>query len=105
MGRIAGIGIGYDAPDRCGRCGMSIHEGLQGGCCKDEHRIIKIDVDQQFTTQDVFSFTLHPYMVQAFFIEPFLPIHFSESNPYPVNHDPPWTHEIAAFLLNCVFLI
>lgn len=105
MGRVAGIGIGYDAPDHCGRCGMSQHEGLRGGCCKDEHRLIKIDVDQQSTNQDLFSFTQFPSTEQTDFIEPFLPIDFSESIPYPVNHDPPGTNEIAAYLLNCVFLI
>ena len=105
MCMIAVIGIGYNAPDHCGRCCMTIHDSVRGGCCKDEHRLIKIDADQQLISTELLSFIPHLPDLEAEHIERFLPFYFSELLPYPINHDPPRINDIAAYILNCVFRI
>jgi hypothetical protein len=105
MGRLASIGIGYESPKKCGKCGMHLSEGHKGGCCKDEHRLVKLDTDQQVTPSDLPCFLSLPIASQIHFTEPFSPLFFSEQNQYPVNHDPPRIHAVALYLRDCVFLI
>jgi hypothetical protein len=105
MGQLAGIGIGYESPKKCGKCGMHLSDGHKGGCCKDEHRLVKLDTDQQVTPSDLPWFTSPPMVSPKHITEPFSASFFSELNQYPVNHDPPRIHAVALYLRDCVFLI
>ena len=105
MGQLAGIGIGYESPKKCGKCGMHLSDGHKGGCCKDEHRLVKLDTDQQFTPSDLPWCAPLPMVGSEGFTEPFSTLSYSELNQYPVNHDPPRIHAVALYLRDCVFLI
>lgn len=84
---------------------MHLSDGHKGGCCKDEHRLVKLETDQQVTPSDLAWFTTLPMVCPKHFTEPFSALFFSELNQYPVNHDPPRIHAVALYLRDCVFLI
>jgi hypothetical protein len=93
-----------DKENECGKCGM---KEKKGGCCKDEHKQIKLSADQNHNQLKAFVF-------EQFFtpiILTYQPIYnFTQPTSvvliFPKNNAPPnrW-QSVPLYLSNCVFLI
>jgi hypothetical protein len=105
MNEFAGWNLWHgDKEKECGKCGM---KEKKGGCCKDEHKQLKLSADQnhnQFKTF-VFEQFLTPIIITC---QPIL--NFTQPAPValilPKNNAPPnrWRN-VPLYLSNCVFLI
>ena len=47
MDRFDSVAFGASDEDECGKCGMDKSETNDNGCCKDEHKQLKLDVDHK----------------------------------------------------------
>ncbi|MBC7934200.1 MAG: hypothetical protein H7Y86_02405 [Rhizobacter sp.] len=93
-----------DKENACGKCGM---KEKKGGCCKDEHKKLKLSADQNHNQLKAFIF-------EQFFTPLILtpqPIYnFTQPTSgtviLPQNNAPPnrW-QSVALYLSNCIFLI
>lgn len=87
--------------DKCGKCGME----KDGGCCKDEDKFVKNNVDQNIAESAVQSMQgLSTAALFAFInsSENYFP---SLIERYPVCHPPPLISAGEIYILNCVFRI
>lgn len=84
---------------------MHMSDGHKGGCCNDEHRLVKLDTDQQVTPSDLPLFSPLSLAYPECFADLSPALVTAELNHYPVNHDPPRVHAVALYLRDCVFLI
>lgn len=91
-----------DKENECGKCGM---KEQKGGCCKDEHKPVKLSTDQNKNQ-------LKPLVFEQFFTPKIL-THFTDytftqsaSVKFPKNNAQPnrWRN-VPLYLSNCVFLI
>ena len=85
--------------DKCVECGMK----KDGGCCKDEHKFVKNNVDQkttEFSIQLTQELTVAPprsdFNLSEFYI--------SILHEYSISHAPPISGS-EIYILNCVFRI
>jgi hypothetical protein len=87
----------------CSKCGM--HTGDSNGCCRDEVKIIKMEVDQK-TASDI-SFELPALDVSGHLPSQFIAASFInvEETRHYKNHSPPLLTEQDTYLQNCVFRI
>lgn len=103
MNRLASTELFATETKVCGLCGMNIHQSK--GCCRDEVKIIKMEVDQKAASAIAFELPAPDALVQvpsAFIIASFTNVaairHFQ-------NHSPPLLTEQDTYLQNCVFRI
>ncbi len=105
MGKLVSTDILPVKNDKCGTCGMKKTEGKSNGCCKDEHKQVKIDKDQKATHIAVQTMESAAVEMPAAVIE--IPFHnfssLTEKNPY--GNAPPRSVAVAVYIRNCVFLI
>ena len=86
--------------DKCDNCGME----KDGGCCKDENKVIKISVDQNTTGSAVqFNQVLSVAAPSAFNVLENYPSFRIEQ--YFICHAPPLISSGEIYILNCVFRI
>ncbi|MBS1949208.1 MAG: hypothetical protein JST47_15720 [Bacteroidetes bacterium] len=99
MGKLAGVGYGYEETNQCSKCGM--HDN---GCCHNDPKFIKITDDQQIVKTGV-SFA--PFSVEAVPVISSVaqPIQGTETVTCLPHHSPPDKHWPAVYLINCVFRI
>jgi len=75
------------------------------GCCKDEHKQVKLDRDQKAADKSIQLLQLLLVAAPSSFIE--IPSNsfpsLTEENP--ISHAPPRSSGIAAYIRNCVFRI
>ena len=85
--------------DKCGRCGMD----KDGGCCKDEHKVVKNSFDQKTTESsiEVIKFLPVTSPVAVYNISEF---YSSLIHEYPVSNAPPINGK-GIYIRNCVFRI
>jgi hypothetical protein len=105
MNELVGWTIGYNTNENktCDRCGM---DEKDGGCCKDEYAVFKINIDQNKTILSIhhlfFSRELygHSRIVQRFNEG------FSIDSRSCIYIDPPpFVTDRRLHLIHCVFLI
>ena len=96
MDRLINQSLFHSGGDQCGECGME----KDGGCCKDEQKLVKNTTDQKIGGSTI---QLIPVVTSGSFIN------FSEivyacsfTRKHPVSHAPPG-NEI--YLRNCIFRI
>ncbi len=83
--------------DKCNKCGME----KDGGCCKDEQKLVKNNTDQkasESTTQ------LFPVVTSGSFINLSEFYYSSLAEKHPISHAPSISG-CEVYLRNCVFLI
>jgi hypothetical protein len=101
MDKFIGGSLWHDEKDNeCGNCGMT---EKKGGCCKDEHKQIKVEDDhQKSTVAQYVQYIAAPALVTLFVSYTFK----ATSLPYftPLSNAPPHIPR-RLHLLNCVFLI
>lgn len=101
MDKINSVQLGDVSHDKCSKCGM--HIAKSKGCCKDDVKVVKKNIDQAFakTISPDFSYTLvnalnnFNYLFAAKPELPFQPV---------FNHGPPLSKQ-DTYLQNCVFRI
>lgn len=103
MNELVGWSLVHSDKDKkCGKCGM---KEKKGGCCKDEHKQIKITADHQQKNFSVdFSNTFFLGAVPSFFNIPVVLIS-SIIEIYPTCHAPPDIVNTRLYILHCVYLI
>lgn len=101
MDKFAGWTLWHDEKDNeCGNCGM---KEKKGGCCKDEHKQIKIEADhQKSSVAKYIQLIAAPALVTPFttYIFKVTSLHYFT----PLSNAPPHIPK-RLHLLNCVFLI
>ena len=105
MGQLADWGIGRSDSKTCGNCGMDKSNEKDNGCCKDEHKQIKLKTDhQKVESTAIINMLFAPIITPpatSFNFQPFLQI----TESYPTCHAPPAIVNIKLHVLHCVFLI
>ena len=88
----------------CGKCGMEKRE-KPNGCCKDEHKWIKIQ-DEQKANTFAYQFAQLQLAVPVYFNNyDFTPSVFTVDGLLPNSHAPPRSCGVAIHKRNCVFRI
>lgn len=103
MDRLASTQLFAAESKVCGKCGM--HTQKSKGCCHDEVKIIKMEVDQKAAPDVSFELPALSSLVNvpSQFISPSL---FNiEETRYYNNHSPPLLSEQDTYLQNSVFRI
>ena len=103
MNRLASLQFFATENKKCPKCGMHIEKSH--GCCRDEVKIIKMEVDQKATSNIVFELPAWHSVDQ----EPsqFIAASFynDAGTRHYQNHSPPLLSEQDNFLVNCVFRV
>ena len=87
--------------DECGKCGMD----KDGGCCKDENKFVKNNVDQKVTepVAQLIRVEAVGAPVGLIYLSEY---YFSSLNQeYPIRHAPPPSNGVGIYLLHRVFRI
>ena len=102
MDKLTGWGVANTDSAICAFCGMEKTE-KDGGCCKDESRLIKSTGDQQIAEASIQLMQTASDALPASIIE--IPgisiISTSPENNYV--HTPPRSAGVAVYIRNCVF--
>ena len=90
--------------NKCSSCGMAKNEPTNNGCCKDEHKQIKLENDHRaadgYQQVQLLSVIIPLRLIQLPLID--LPA-FTEENP--ANSAPPRSSGVAVYIRNEVFRI
>lgn len=104
MNEFVGWDLKHDDKEKeCGKCGMK--EG-KAGCCKDEHKQLKLSDDQNHNQlkglvfNQFFTQVLLTYSYNYTFAQP-----ATVAITFPKNNAPPPWRSVPIYLSNCVFLI
>lgn len=104
MGELVNWSLWHNESDKCDNCGMEKNDTKDNGCCKDEHKQLKIEKDQKVAD----SFKMMKLITCSFpvsSIEIIAHDLFSFTEENPVSHAPPRKSDIAVYILNCTFRI
>ncbi len=101
MDEVNAVELGDNTRDECNRCGMTITDS--DGCCKDEVKVIKVQVDQLIAKLMTADFSL-PLIASATTEYLFTPLFDKIEKSIPVAHGPPLSAQ-DTYLQNCVFRI
>ena len=87
--------------DKCSKCGMK----KDGGCCKDENKFVKNNVDQKVADSAIQLIQMAAVAVPDAFI--YTAEHYLSSliQEYPISHAPPRDNGVGIYILNSVFRI
>lgn len=103
MGKYVGWNLWHKKDNQCGKCGMK-EDAKKKGCCKDEHKQVKLKAaHQKAATVQYFQLLDAPALVT-----PIVEFSFKEklvSLTFPVSNAPPKTPRERLYILHCVFLI
>ena len=105
MGKLADWGIGQNDSKTCGICGMDKANEKDNGCCKDENKFVKSNIDQKTAQAGFQMILLTSVALPVSFIEIPLPYFSSVTEQNPVSHAPPRSEGVAVYIRNCIFLI
>ena len=105
MGELTDWDIWQKDSKTCNNCGMEKSNERDNGCCKDEHKFVKNNIDQKtvaysFQLMELMGSSPHPVYAEL----PFLQI-LSITEKNPVSNAPPRSNSIAVYILNRTFLI
>jgi hypothetical protein len=111
MGKLVSWGLSDNESKKCTFCGMPKNSmaghcmAVKGGCCKDEHKHLKINKDQKATVSAYKFLSLSFNRVPGDFAN--LPDSYVASDilGYPTTNAPPEINKVPVFLLNCNFRI
>lgn len=103
MNRLASVHLFGEKAERCGQCGMDIHES--DGCCRDEVSVVKLMQDQnkipvvtyELPSPESVAITPSVYILTSLFN--------TEISIYFNNHSPPLLTGQDTYLRNNVFRI
>lgn len=103
MNKLASVHLFGDTDDKCGQCGMEVHQW--DGCCHDEVKVIKLEQDQNKVAAVDYSLTSVAGLIttpSAFISASFYTI---PDKPCFNSHSPPLLSVQDTYLQNNVFRI
>lgn len=104
MGKLVDSGLWHNESKTCGKCGMHKDKEAKDGCCKDEHKQVKLETDHKAATGYFLSQLFTIGAPATFFELPAIDLpSIAEKNP--VSNAPPRSTGIAVYIRNCVFRI
>lgn len=105
MGEFTNWGIWQLDSKTCSNCGMQKSNKKDNGCCKDEHKFIKSNIDQK-TVESSFELmgSIGSSLLTGYAELPSLRL-ASITEQTPVSNAPPRSSSIAAYIVNRTFLI
>jgi len=104
MDKLVSWGLWHDKDDKCGKCGMEKSRDKDNGCCKDEHKQVKLESDHKGAPTYLLSELVALALPAPVFEVPDINLPtVTERNP--LTHAPPRSCDIAVYIRNCVFLI
>ena len=104
MNKMVDWGLWHNDDKKCGKCGMDKSKEKDNGCCKDEHKQVKLDNDHkgsasyELTELTSSAITLPEFEIFSLNIP-------SVTQQHPVSHAPPRSGDLAVYILNHVFRI
>lgn len=102
MDKFVGANLWHNKDNKCGKCGMT--EKNKKGCCKDEHKQIKIEKAQQKVNIDYsYSFAFSTAIPTSYPNYPFAVTSIIKS--LPTANAPPPKHDVPIYILNCTYRI
>lgn len=101
MDKMNGVELGDSTHNECGKCGMTIKDN--DGCCKDEVKVMKMQVDQLIAKLVKADFSL-PLIATKTIDYLFSPLFFTIEKSEPVAHGPPLSEQ-DTYIRNRVFRI
>jgi hypothetical protein len=105
MGKLVEQGLWHGKAKKCSKCGAKADSSCKKKCCKDEHKLVKLDKDQK-TTASAFQLLAFTSLVT--------PVNFIElpqaqvsslTQEFPVNNAPPRSCKVQSYILLCTFRI
>ncbi|RYF85830.1 MAG: hypothetical protein EOO03_12700 [Chitinophagaceae bacterium] len=105
MDKLVEQSLWHSEKDACSNCGMEKSEQTDSGCCKDEHKQVKVENDHVksavvFTAMQLVAVALPVSITE---IPPVTFFSVTEENPR--SHAPPRSGGLAVHKRNCVFRI
>lgn len=99
MNKVDSVQLGDSSSDECGKCGMHIEDS--NGCCKDDVKLVKVEIDQAVAKTLSPNFSVHftPVVTTENYTAPLLN---SIREDFPLTHGPPLSEQ-DTYLQNCVF--
>lgn len=104
MDKLVDWGLGHNDSDTCSNCGMKTEDSKKG-CCKDEHKQVKLQNDQKVADISINLMQLPVLVVPVPFSSYTFELPASIAQAFPVSHAPPVYSDQAVYLRNCVFRI
>jgi hypothetical protein len=103
MNQLASADFYQSESKKCGRCGMELHKSH--GCCRDDVKVIKMEVDQKVASHVSFELPALDAIVQS--PSDFIDASFAGPGAarHHHNHSPPLLSNQEIYLQNCVFRI
>ena len=104
MDKLVDAGLWHNDSNQCGQCGMEKSHENNNGCCKDEHKQVKLETDHKgvpaYQLSEPGPATLPVPLFEITDIN--LP---TVTEQIPRSHAPPRRGDIAVYIRNCVFRI
>ena len=85
--------------DKCEKCGMK----KDGGCCKDENKFVKNNIDQKLAESSIQLIQVPAIAIPSAFVNVADPCSFSLTEESPISHAPPRNKGVGIYILNSVF--
>jgi hypothetical protein len=103
MDKLVALGLNKSDEKECSNCGME--KAGKDGCCKDDHKQVKIETDQKATESSIFSFNHYSDVTIIPFSEFQIASSIVSSFGLPYSNGPPKHQAINLYLVNRVFRI
>ncbi|GAO45468.1 HYC_CC_PP family protein [Flavihumibacter petaseus] len=106
MGKLVDWGLSHhdQRAATCSKCGMDKGKAIGDGCCKDEHKQVKVENDHKAASGFDIQQATVALLPETHFILPETSLaSIAEQNP--VSNAPPRCSAVAVYLRNCTFRI
>ncbi len=105
MGELVKVDLLQSQAKQCDNCGMEKTVSEKSGCCKDQHKLIKLDKDQKANDASVQLSKLLAQVIPVSYSDNYLIPFFSLTEENPTSNSPPLHSGTAIYKRNCVFRI
>ncbi|MBO9632391.1 MAG: hypothetical protein J7578_04690 [Chitinophagaceae bacterium] len=104
-GKLVDIQVGDHDKKPCNGCASKKENKCKKPCCKDEHRMVKLEKDHQKSAEGQFHFVQPVATIAAPFFEIASVYFLNDEAELPFSHAPPLIHPIQLHLLHCNFRV
>lgn len=105
MGKLVEQDLWQGKAKKCGQCGAKEDGSCKKKCCKDEHKLVKLDKDQK-TAGSAFQLLAFTSLVAPVNFTELPQVQFASiTQEFPLNNAPPRSCKIQPYILLCTFRI
>ncbi len=104
MDKLVDWGLSHNTDKTCSNCGMDKDKTKDNGCCKDEHKQVKLKSDHKGAVSFQLTELSSGIIPAPEFELPYITLP-TVTEQHPLSHAPPRSGETAVYIRNCVFLI